>query len=251
MGKCPNCGNSKMFLSTHKCVICGEKGCEKCMSLWMVIYQMEVLRCHSGECYLTLEKKLKEALPLPEIIGTDGETIGHNLWARACLSVLQELEPKLAKKFEKEHVYVHRTRGQVFGYDYIVDSTSDYKEHAYIKNGFISYARLVLANNLEKAGLPLLAADVYEVLKMYDKARELREKEKQVIVKRTDISVDLNKMIQQVREGGIVVVYRCPHCNAPLKIGKDASVESLRVCEHCGSEIEVMDLADFLRTALS
>ena len=36
-----------------------------------------------------------------------------------------------------------------------------------------------------------------------------------------------------------------------LKIGKGTSVESLKVCKYCSSEIEAMELADFLRTALS
>ena len=86
---------------------------------------------------------------------------------------------------------------------------------------------------------------------MYEKARELREREKQIIVRRTDISVDLNALLQQVKDGGIVAIYRCPHCGGKLKVSKDTSVESLKVCEHCGSEIEAMELADFLKTALS
>lgn len=101
-------------------------------------------------------------------------------------------------------------------------------------------------------------AELYEQQKLHDKARVLRDKarhllgkEKQVIVKTTDIVVDLNKLIEQVKDGGIVVVYRCPHCGGKLKIGKDTSVESLRVCEHCGSAIKAMDLTDFLQTALS
>lgn len=59
---------------------------------------------------------------------------------------------------------------------------------------------------------------------------------------------DLNALLKQIRDGGIVVVYRCPHCQAPLKIGKDTKTESLRACEHCGSGIETVELADFLRT---
>jgi uncharacterized protein with PIN domain len=77
------------------------------------------------------------------------------------------------------------------------------------------------------------------------------EKDKQVIVKRTDVSVNLNELIKQIREGGIVAMYRCPHCNGTLKINNKTPLESLKTCEHCGSKIETVDLADFLRTALS
>ena len=36
-----------------------------------------------------------------------------------------------------------------------------------------------------------------------------------------------------------------------LTSARDTSFESLKLCEHCGSEIETMGLADFLPTALS
>lgn len=38
MGKCPNCGNSGLFLKTKKCKICGKEGCEKCLTLLFEIY---------------------------------------------------------------------------------------------------------------------------------------------------------------------------------------------------------------------
>ena len=95
-------------------------------------------------------------------------------------------------------------------------------------------------------------AILYEQMKLYDKARQIREKARQILGKEKKVVVvDLNKLIQQVKDGGIVMVYRCPHCSGKLKIGKDTSVESLKVCEYCGSTIKAMDLADFLRTALS
>lgn len=116
------------------------------------------------------------------------------------------------------------------------------------------------AVNLERAGQFEEAASHYDTLASYhhvaqqrpqylDKARQAREKSK--IVKVRETVVDINKLLEQVRDGGIVAVYRCPHCGGKVKIGKDASVESLKVCEYCGSEIEAMELADFIRTALS
>jgi DNA-directed RNA polymerase subunit RPC12/RpoP len=114
-----------------------------------------------------------------------------------------------------------------------------------------SNAKLALAQNLERCGRTLDAARVFEELRLYDKARELREKDRHIIIKRTDVSVNINALLQQVKDNGLVAVYRCPHCGGKLKIDKNASVDKLKLCEHCGSEIETMDLADFLRTALS
>jgi len=97
-----------------------------------------------------------------------------------------------------------------------------------------------------------MLADHYEMCKLYEKARELRDRARQLRGKgRQVVVVDLNKLIQQVKNGGIVVAYRCPNCGGKLEIGKDTSAESLKVCKYCGSQIEAMDLANFLRTALS
>jgi DNA-directed RNA polymerase subunit RPC12/RpoP len=111
-------------------------------------------------------------------------------------------------------------------------------------------AKLALAKNLIRCGRSLDAAKVYEELTMYDEARELREKDKRMIIKKTDISVNLNDLLQQFRDSGLVAVYRCPHCGGKLRVGKDTSLESLRICEHCGSEVETLDLVDFLEKAL-
>ncbi len=111
-------------------------------------------------------------------------------------------------------------------------------------------ARLALAQNLIRCGRDLDAASIFEKLKIYDKARELRKKDKHIVIKRTNISVNLNSLLQQFKSSGIVAVYRCPHCNANLKVGKNTNIESLRKCEHCSSEVETMDLTDFLEKAL-
>jgi len=123
--------------------------------------------------------------------------------------------------------------------------------HSDIKKQFKRYCDLKQAENLERAGRREEAARIYDQFDMYDKARKLRDTERQVFVRKTDISIDLNALLQQVKDGGIVVVYRCPNCGGKLKVGKGTSVESLKLCEHCGSEIETLDLADFLKTALS
>lgn len=94
-------------------------------------------------------------------------------------------------------------------------------------------------------------AQLYEGQGLYDKAREMRDRARQLMGKGPQVILDLNKLIAQVRDGGIVAVYRCPHCGGNLKVDKGTNVEHLKVCEHCGSVIDAMDLADFIRTALS
>jgi transcription initiation factor IIE alpha subunit len=134
-----------------------------------------------------------------------------------------------------------------FGDDGLLGSKCGYDISDFVKRGYSA-----LAFNLEKCGRHLDAAKIYEEqLKMYEEAKLLREKDKQMIVKRTEVSINLNELLKQIKDGGIVAVYRCPNCNGTLKINNKTSLKSLKTCEHCGSEIETVDLADFLKTALS
>ena len=86
---------------------------------------------------------------------------------------------------------------------------------------------------------------------MYAEAGKARAKSSEIKIRRTEVSVDLNSLLGELKEGGIIAVYRCPHCGGKLKVSKESELESLRSCEHCGSEIEAVDLADFLRSVLS
>jgi hypothetical protein len=96
----------------------------------------------------------------------------------------------------------------------------------YVATEFVKGGYSALALNLEKCGRPLDAAEIYEKkLKMYDKARLLRQNEKHVIIKTTDVSIDLNELLKQVKDGGIVAIYRCPHCNAALKVNDKTSLK--------------------------
>ena len=116
---------------------------------------------------------------------------------------------------------------------------------------FCNKAKLALAENLERCGRIQDAAKAFEELRMYDKSRELREKDRHIIVKNTNVSINLNALLQQVKDGGIVAVFRCPFCGGKLKINKNTTLDLLKTCEHCNSQIETVDLADFLKTVLT
>ena len=113
------------------------------------------------------------------------------------------------------------------------------------------YTRLIQAKHFETLREFENAAKIYKSLGMYEEAGKVRAKRDELTVKRTDVSLNLNALLKQIKDGGIVAIYRCPHCGGKLKVGNKTTLKSLRTCEHCGSEIEAMDLADFLKTALS
>ena len=109
---------------------------------------------------------------------------------------------------------------------------------------------LVKAQNLKVVRRFEDAAKIYEKLGLYSEAGKTRAKGEEVKVKKIEVSVDLNSLLEQVKDGGIAVVYRCPHCNGKLKVGKSSNIESLKSCGYCGSEIQTIEIADLLRTAL-
>jgi lysine biosynthesis protein LysW len=194
----------------------------------------------SDKCFETFVKKLELAIP-PDAISvadytgdprlpiTDDKV--YELLRIAVINLIREVDKNLAmniRGFTKETIQNSET-------------TRRFKKYTHLKQ----------AENLEKTGRLEEAARIYELDQNYDKAAELREKERQVTVERKVVSVDLNRLLEQVKNGGIVVVYRCPHCGGKLKIDKNVSLDKLRICEHCGSEVETIGLADFLKTALS
>jgi hypothetical protein len=95
------------------------------------------------------------------------------------------------------------------------------------------------------------AAKIYEDLGMYKEAGDARTKNKQLSIRNTEITVDLNKLLNQIKDGNLIVVYRCPHCNAPLKVNNESNIESITVCSHCNTKIETIDVVDFLKAAVS
>jgi DNA-directed RNA polymerase subunit RPC12/RpoP len=128
---------------------------------------------------------------------------------------------------------------------------SDFSHQSMFWKRLVRHVMLIQASHFETLREFENAAKIYKSLGMYEKAGDTRAKRDELIVKKTEVTVNLNALLQQVKDGGIVAIYRCPNCNGKLKVGSKTTLNSLRTCEHCGSEIEAVDLADFLKTALS
>jgi DNA-directed RNA polymerase subunit RPC12/RpoP len=201
----------------------------------------------SDSCFHAFWQKVL-AYPPEYIMGTYVENFNRN-WARywndSIINALSANPDSVLVDKARRAVQLHTDRYVAFPW---WDSLNN---PLWMAQSSANNAKLALAQNLEKCGRNADSAKVFEELRMYDKARELREKERHIIIKKTDVSVNINALLQQIKDNGLVAIYRCPHCGGKLKIDKNVSMDKLTVCEHCGSEIEAMDLADFLRTALS
>jgi hypothetical protein len=261
MKRCPSCGATSIFgINLMKCFWCGKVVCANCMPHWQgnlvfkaviegkqredAIY--EAVGFCSKNCSAQFWEKVL-SFSAENFVETDTANFHENwirYWNSSILSALPQNQGDPLVEKVRQAVRIHTTRFVGFPW---VDSSNMIIPQA---KKSADKARLALAQNLIRCGRDLDAANIFEKLKLYDKARELREKDKRIIIKKTDISVNLNTLLQQFKESGLVAIYRCPHCGGKLKVGKDSSLESLRVCEHCGSEVETMDLADLLEKAL-
>jgi len=263
VGKCPSCGASSVFgVATKKCAWCRTIVCDRCVPKWHgsltiktaseknTMRPYETIGFCSDKCFYEFWDKVME-YPADTVIGTNVQGFNANwvkFWNAAIVNAFINGKPydddEIVSKIQHA-VKIHSDRCVAFPW------TNSSGAYDWTSKALAIKAKTALAENLERCGRTLDSAKVFEDLHMYDKSRALREKEKHIIVRRTDVTVDLNALLEQVKNGALIIVYRCPHCGGKVKIDKSVSIDKLKICEHCGSEIETVDLADFLTTALS
>jgi DNA-directed RNA polymerase subunit RPC12/RpoP len=100
----------------------------------------------------------------------------------------------------------------------------------------------------ERAGRYEDSALGYEQLNLLDKARSLRERDRVTTVK--SVQVNINHLLDQVRQGNLVIPYKCPACGAAMKITGETSAERLAHCPYCGGTVAIGDIEKFLSTIL-
>lgn len=249
MGTCPNCGNDSLLLKQHKCLYDGKKCCEKCATYVLTVNAEDKWAC-SPECKAKYEQKVLE-YPLEEVgINFDKQfySLVNELWYKACMAAL-DTNDSSSKAWVNLQKISTRYAMRVTN---IQTQSSKHKYENDLHDRFLASALLVLADNMEKAGRPLDAARIYQEkeLRMFDKARALREKTQRLTAKRTNVALDLDQLLQQVQNGGVATLYRCSHCGGELNINKNVDISELETCKHCGSEVDSTDLADFLKTTL-
>ena len=251
MGTCPNCGRKKVFLQKIKCRICGKLGCEECFSfLFKVIDRNSAFddpwySC-SNTCLEKISTHIENHINPNEIIAKPKMPPIRFFVER---EILGQYAPKGLPSFIGQ--IMNRLDKKDLSIVFNRYPNSDPSHDSGLWNRLAKYTMHIQASHFETLREFENAAKIYENFGMYEKACKTRAKGAELTVQKTDISLSLNALLQQVKDGGIVVIYRCPHCFGKLKVDTNTTVNSLRTCEHCGSEIESVELADLLKTALS
>lgn len=107
-----------------------------------------------------------------------------------------------------------------------------------------SRALVLQARQYETAERLEDAARTYEIVGMAAEAGQIRRRARQQTI--TQVQVDVNHMIEQIRRGGLSTTYTCPACHSPIPISAATTAEALRTCGYCGSTIQTTDLVRFL-----
>ena len=107
---------------------------------------------------------------------------------------------------------------------------------------------LTHAKNLELAGRNEDAARVYESLGMWKEAGKARKEAGSTTIKH--LSVNLNDLLDKLREGGFAVPYKCRICGAVMTIDKNSKAESLTRCAYCGTATNTDALLGIIQEAL-
>lgn len=207
MAVCPSCGSSKLLLRRDVCVTCGKQGCERCLQVF------------------------GSAQRAP---GTD--TIAQRVCSDACFErwMMRALEGGITPT--------------PWGPRWSVQGTvleDRFWPRAYeISERHRVNLRLRHVQHLLEAEHTEAAAEVYESLGMWKEAGEVRRKAKQTHV--TQVQVDVNTLIDQVRRGGLTTTYTCPACKSPIQIDANADARTLTRCQYCGTAVQSTDLVDFL-----
>jgi len=106
-----------------------------------------------------------------------------------------------------------------------------------------------IAKDLEKAGRYEDAGKLFEEFGLIEEAGKARRQGKSQYV--TNISVDLNQLLEKLKNGGLVSVYKCPNCGGSIKISGTTSTQKLSKCEYCGTVLQTDDLVNFIRDILT
>jgi|GEM_PF-2708933 len=230
MATCRRCRFSRLGLKQFKCYVCGQDVCEKCRTVFGYTQEF-VYTAPSAPAYISgvpVGGSAGGYVPRPPVYYTVCSSTCFDRWAWTKIAGGQ----------------VPLTNGQVwtlagFTLEAILAqrAVKMYQDH-------VRQTRLATAKSLVEAEDFEAAAQAYQALGMWKEAGEVRRMARRQVV--TQVHVNLNDLIEQLRKAGISTDYTCPACGGHIRISGETSLTKLASCEYCGSVMQTTDLVDFL-----
>ena len=227
MATCPSCGYHEIGLTTNPCYICQRPICQNCGMAFG--YKEETV--FTPPTYMNV-------LGVP-VAGSGGtlssrpsQYFGVCSWA--CfdqwvgLVLDQGQQPTLnGDKYILAGITLYPGTAQ--------RAAQLFRDHR-TRTGLDRAQKMLQAGDYEGA------AQEYEALEMWDKAADARRQDRTV----TQVQVNLNQLVDQLRDAGVSTDYACPTCGSHIRITGETSLATLTTCSYCGSVIRTTDLVDFL-----
>ena len=214
MSQCSYCGRTGLFLA-KKCIRCKKGACDRCRVDMDGKYLCK-------QCYVNIKDYYKSMVTAK--LGTN------------CLNCGRPLD-------------IYRMRistpdGNTFNWTWWCGCGVD------ILRLFSNYDETLRhAQRAESAGRYEDAAILYESIYLFDRAKKGRKIDKHHITKH--IHMDINALLNQLRESKLVSAYSCPRCSAPIKIDASTNASMLSTCPYCDTQLKITDIENFLRSILS
>jgi hypothetical protein len=89
------------------------------------------------------------------------------------------------------------------------------------------------------------AAILYEKIGMYKEAGDTRRLERTI----KNVNVDVNKLIEELKNGGLGHQYKCPNCGAMIQFS-ESDAGKIRNCSYCGASIDPEAMMKILREVM-
>jgi hypothetical protein len=93
-------------------------------------------------------------------------------------------------------------------------------------------------------------AKFLEEMGRYSEAKRFRSMSKPKESSGTQVTVDLNRLIDQLQSGKLAIPYSCPGCGASIGIDQSSTVDGLKVCQYCESTLNTDAIIRLLEKAL-
>ncbi len=216
-------------------MVCGRKGCEQCQTLFGFT-QRVIERRASGPTSVDV------GFFSVSVPGSEGglEAQGKPQPQRVCS---MECFDRWAWSYISEG-YTPVVKGEYVMLGGVFLSPQAAMRAQRIAHDFLSSRRAAHAKSLIAAENFEAAAKIYEELGMWNEAGEARRLGRRQVV--THVQVNLNDLIQQLRQGGVTTDYVCPSCGGSIQISGATALSSLTNCQYCGVVLRTTDLAAFL-----
>jgi hypothetical protein len=114
---------------------------------------------------------------------------------------------------------------------------------------FVTQQKLAHARRLIDAEQIEGAAMIYQELGMWKEAGDLRRGARQQVV--TQVDVDVNDLMQQLRTMGVSASYTCPVCRSPSVITATTPPGALTKCQYCGAVTRPTDIVEAVTKVLN